>query len=116
MDNAGTGFGSWVEPGEQSTVVHVTGEIDLGTLQDFDEAVRAGLDTPSLVVILNLDKVTFMGSVGLRVLLQTHHETLAAGRTLRVVDGSAVVHRIMEVTQLDQVLSVYPTLAAAQSS
>lgn len=105
-----------VEPGETSTVVHIVGEIDLSTQSDFQDAVRAGMDSAAPVVVVDLGEVAFMGSIGLRVLVQAHDEAQHAGRTVRVVDGSTVVHRIIEVTGLEQVLSVYPTLADAQSS
>jgi anti-sigma B factor antagonist len=104
-----------VDPGETSTVVHVGGEIDLGTQSDFEDAVAAGMGSAAPVVVVDLGEVTFLGSVGLRVLLQANDEARHAGRTVRVVDGSAIVRRIIEVTGLEQVLSVYPTLADAQS-
>jgi anti-sigma B factor antagonist len=105
-----------IEPGETSTVVHIVGEIDLSTRSEFQDAVRAGMDSATPVVVVNLGEVAFMGSVGLQVLVQAHDEAQHAGRTVRVVDGSAIVRRIIEVTGLEQVLSVYPTLPDAQSA
>jgi len=37
----------------------------------------------------------------------------AAGAQLRVVVGSSPMRRILELTAADQVLNIYPTLAAA---
>ncbi|TCO45352.1 STAS domain-containing protein [Actinocrispum wychmicini] len=117
MTTSGNPTVRWtVEPGDRSTVVHVGGEIDLATHAEFDKAVRAGMDSGAPVVILNLGEVTFLGSVGLRVLVQANHETQQTGRTLRVVHGTAIVRRIIEVTGLEQVLSLYPTLQQAQST
>jgi anti-sigma B factor antagonist len=103
-----------VEPGDHATVVHLDGVIDLATQQIFDEAVRAGLRGSSAITILNLDKVTFLASVGLRVLVQAHQDTQDSGRAVRVVDGAAIVHRIMEISGLEQVLALYPTVTEAQ--
>jgi len=116
MDDAVPGLEWTVEPGDRSTVVHVSGEIDLMTQEDFDQAVRAGLDTGSPMVILDLGEVTFLSSIGLRTLVQAHAETEGTGRVLRVVDGSEIVRRIMKVTGLEQLLALYPTVEQAQCS
>jgi anti-sigma B factor antagonist len=116
MDDAVPSLEWTVEPGDRSTVVHVSGEIDLMTQEDFDQAVRAGLDTPSPVVILDLAEVTFLGSIGLRVLVQAHAETAGTERVMRIVDGTEIVRRIMEITGLAQVLALYPTVEQARSA
>ncbi|SMC66998.1 STAS domain-containing protein [Kibdelosporangium aridum] len=99
----------------QTTVVHVTGEIDISTQESFDEAARAGLDSTSPLVILDLGDVTFLGSMGLRTLIQAHNDAEAAGRELRVVQGSTAVHRVIKVTGLTQILALYPTVEEARS-
>ncbi|MBP2320491.1 anti-anti-sigma factor [Kibdelosporangium banguiense] len=116
VDDAGTELRWTVEPGDTVTVVHVLGDIDLSTEHEFAKAVRDGLDRPSPVVVFDLAGIAFMGSVGLRVLIDAHHEAHEAGRVVRIVDGSAFVRRIMEVTGLGEVLSVHHTLDEARSA
>ncbi|RSM88589.1 anti-anti-sigma factor [Kibdelosporangium aridum] len=99
----------------RTTIVHVTGEIDISTQESFDEAARAGLDSTSPLVILDLGDVTFLGSMGLRTLIQAHNDAEAAGRELRVVEGSTAVHRVIKVTGLTQILALYPTVEEALS-
>ncbi|MEV4314984.1 STAS domain-containing protein [Actinocrispum sp. NPDC049592] len=108
-------LGWTVEPGEHSTVVHVSGEIDIATQPDFEEAMRTGMRSGALVVIVDLDKVTFMSSVGLRVLLQVHADAQQAGRSVRVAGMSPIVRRIIDVTGLGQVLAVYPSIEEAET-
>jgi anti-anti-sigma factor len=67
------------------------------------------------VVIVDLGKVTFLGSIGLRVLVHAHIETESTGRVVRIVDGT-VVRRVMEITGLQQVLPLYETVEDAQSA
>jgi anti-sigma B factor antagonist len=116
IDDAVPGLEWTVQPGDRSTVVHLSGEIDLGTQEELDQAVRAGLDTSAPVVILDLGKVTFLGSTGLRVLVAAHTEAEGTGRVVRIVDGVEIVHRIMEVTGLERLLALYPTVEQAQSA
>ncbi|SMD25946.1 STAS domain-containing protein [Kibdelosporangium aridum] len=105
-----------VDLDEQTTVVHVVGEIDIETQELFDAAVRAGLDGPSPLVILDLAKVTFLGSIGLRILILAHNEADETGRVLRVVEGSSAVQRVMAITGLNQILALYPTAEKARLS
>jgi anti-sigma B factor antagonist len=109
-DLNGPGLSWSVETIGRSAVVHLHGEIDLDTQDEFGRAAQAGLAQNSPVVVLDLTKVTFLGSVGLRVLVLTHRAAVQAGRVLQVVDGSPIVHRILEVSGLDQILSIHPTL------
>lgn len=105
-----------VDLDDHTTVVHVSGEIDVSTQDAFDEAVRAALDSASPLVILDLANVTFLGSIGLRTLVEVHKDATDTGRELRVVEGSTAVHRVMKITGLAQVLALYPTLEEARSS
>nr|WP_042193743.1 STAS domain-containing protein [Kibdelosporangium sp. MJ126-NF4]CEL20887.1 Anti-sigma F factor antagonist (spoIIAA-2); Anti-sigma B factor antagonist RsbV [Kibdelosporangium sp. MJ126-NF4]CTQ98308.1 Anti-sigma F factor antagonist (spoIIAA-2); Anti-sigma B factor antagonist RsbV [Kibdelosporangium sp. MJ126-NF4] len=103
-----------VDRHDRSTVVHLVGEIDIGTVQTLEEAVRAGMGSVAPVVILDLADVTFLGSIGLRVLVMAHNEATTAGRTLRVVDGSPIVHRVLQISGLSQLLALYPTVDDAE--
>lgn len=115
MGDAETDVKWSVEPGGTVTVVHVAGEVDLGTDHEFAKAVWDGLDSGSPVVILDLAGITFMGSVGIRVLIEAHHEAQGAGRVVRIVDGTRFVRRVLEITGLGDVLTVHHTLEEAQS-
>ncbi|ONI89032.1 hypothetical protein ALI144C_05940 [Actinosynnema sp. ALI-1.44] len=108
---------SWtIEPGDDSTIVHVNGDVDMLTEHEFGAAVRAALDTPAPIVILDLGEVTFLGSIGIHTVVMAHDEACRTERTLRVVEGAAAVRRVMDVTGLNQVLSLHPTVDHAQSA
>jgi anti-sigma B factor antagonist len=103
-----------VTPDDRAMIVDVTGEIDLSSQPEFSDAVRQAMDGTSPVIVLDLTEVTFMGSVGLRVLVETQAEAWRAERTLRVVvDGTGAAHRSLEISGLEQVLTVYTTLGEA---
>jgi anti-sigma B factor antagonist len=93
-------------------VVSVGGEIDLSTAQAFEEAIADTLaeDPPALVI--ELSGVSFMASVGLRVLAATR-EKIGKSLPLAVVADGAAAGRPIQLTGLDNVISVYPTLDQA---
>jgi anti-sigma B factor antagonist len=94
------------------TVAHVTGEIDLATAEAFRNGVTERVESGE-VFVLNLDGVTFMGSLGFSVLVETHRETERRNMRWAIVAGSGPIQRPLQVTGLEQVLPIYPTVPEA---
>jgi anti-anti-sigma factor len=60
-----------------------------------------------------LQALTYFGSAGLHALLDCHRQGRDAGMSVRLVADSGLVVRPIEVTNLDSVLELYPTLSEA---
>jgi anti-anti-sigma factor len=80
----------------------LTGELDLGSASKLEEAVREVCASGSELVI-DLRKVTFMDSTGLRVLIVAGTLCEENGHELRIIPGEDI-QRILEMTGLDRVL------------
>jgi anti-anti-sigma factor len=91
-------------------VVHVAGEIDLATRDDFADEVMGALGGSPPLLVLDMHEVTFMGSAGLSVLIQAHEEAQRARCGLRVVVGTGAVSRAIEISGLEQLLAVHKTV------
>jgi anti-sigma B factor antagonist len=79
------------------TVVAVAGEIDLATADAMVEGVRAHLRKGP--VLLDLARVTFMDSSGVRALEALLRDVDAEGRQLRVVPTlTDAVEQVLELT------------------
>jgi anti-sigma B factor antagonist len=104
-----------VEQDTDVAVLHVAGEIDLASEDDFAEALAYVLRTPSPVVLVNLAEVTFLGSAALHVLLQANEEAQRRKRILRVAHGGSFAKRVLTVAGLDQVLEVFESEQSALS-
>lgn len=107
----------WREPGNVAgvVVVHAAGEIDLASAPKLREAldgieVRPAAKGP---VVLDLTAVTFLGSVGLSLLVEHSRRHRDAGGVLRVVAGNRFVARAIVMTGLSDVLTVFDTLDEA---
>ncbi|MGB6207326.1 STAS domain-containing protein [Mycobacterium sp.] len=94
---------------EGIAVVSVGGEIDLSTAPAFEAAIAGALDDDPPVLVIELSDVSFMASVGLRILAATH-EKISKSVQVAVVAGNPATTRPMQLTGLDKVLSLYPTL------
>jgi anti-sigma B factor antagonist len=64
-------------------------------------------------VIADMSATTFCDSAGVRAVVQAWKQAAAAGGEVRVVVGTSPVRRILNLTAMDQVLSIYDSLDAA---
>lgn len=84
-------------------VVAVEGELDLYAAPEFEESltrVGAGHAKP---IVVDLDRVTFMDSAGVHVLLQ-FALSRGNGNRLALSGGSSQVRRLLEVTGVGRYL------------
>jgi anti-sigma B factor antagonist len=85
--------------------VHLAGEVDLAAAPRVESAIDEALAGEEGVdIMIDLDGVTFLDSTGLRVLVAAHSRCAGEGRSLTVVNPSASVSRILEITGLGQTL------------
>ncbi|MGC2652829.1 MAG: STAS domain-containing protein [Mycobacterium sp.] len=105
------------EDRDDSVIVRATGDIDSSTVAQLAGKLSAGLqvarDHPARLLVVDLQAVTFFGSAGLNAVLDCHEDGVADGTLVRLVANNAQVVRPIEVTGLDRVLEVYPTMPEA---
>ena len=94
-------------------VVTLPGEIDTSNDGQVQDALTRALDGGTAVLVADAGGTTFCGCSGVTALLLTHHRAAAGGAQLRVVVGSLLMRRMLELTAADQLLNTYPNLAAA---
>ena len=91
------------EDGERLTV-RPAGEIDIATAPALECALLRALESGAASIVLDCDRVSFIDSVGLRVLVWAARESREDGDRLRIDCGSGVVRRMIEMTGLDRSL------------
>lgn len=105
------------EDRDEFVIVRAMGDIDSSTVAELTDklllALQVAREHPARLLIVDLHAVTFFGSAGLNAVLDCHEEGVADGTSVRLVADNAQVVRPIEVTSLDRVLDVYPTLPAA---
>ena len=102
---------------EDSVVVHAKGEVDSTTADQLTAHLTAALELaathPARLLIVDLQEVSFFGSAGLNAVLDCHEQGREAGTSVRLVANHGPVLQPIEVTELDQILDIYPTLSDA---
>jgi anti-anti-sigma factor len=100
-----------------AVLVHVGGEIDSSTAGELRSQLESALHQAggqdSRLLIIDLQDVTYFGSAGLNAVLDCHKQGLRAGTSVRLVADNELVVRPIEVTNLDSLLDLYPSLPDA---
>jgi anti-sigma B factor antagonist len=101
-----------VERRDDITLLTVGEVVDLATAPALEEAIDELLAEKPKALIVDLSEVTFLASVGLRLLVSTHEKVSKSGE-FAVVASGPVTGRPIQLTQLDEVFAMYPTLDEA---
>ncbi|GAA4658571.1 MULTISPECIES: STAS domain-containing protein [Amycolatopsis] len=105
--------------GRGRLVVSVSGEVDAGSsprLQEGIAAAHAADEPPSPTLVLDLDRVEFLDSAGLAVLVETASDCHKAGQELRLVATGRAVLNPLKLTGLDQIFTVLDAVPAAPAN
>jgi anti-sigma B factor antagonist len=94
-------------------VVVVTGEVDMVTTPQLRDCVQDQIAEQPSVLVLDLSGLSFLGSSGLAVLVESLEQCRAKEITLRLVCTSREVLRPMEATGLTELFEIYPDLETA---
>lgn len=93
--------------GAATTVLSVTGEVDLSTSEQLTEAVSAAVQASEVEVVeVDLAGVSFMDSAGLRVLVAGMKQADAQDVRLVASNPQPQVRKVFELTGLDEVLGL----------
>jgi anti-anti-sigma factor len=91
-------------PGQ--TRVILAGELDIASSEELEKQLAATETDSPATLVLDLRRVEFIDSTGLRALIAADERARSEDRRLVVVRGPGAVERLLTVTQLDQRLEL----------
>jgi anti-sigma B factor antagonist len=94
-------------------VVSAAGEIDVVTAPTIRTEVVNLVTGGSTDIVLDFDRVDFIDSFGLGVMVGALKRVNSHGGRLRIVVGEPRVRGVLELTGIDRVLDLYDSLDAA---
>lgn len=89
----------------------VLGELDLATTPKLESTLAES--TTALPLVLDLSDCTLIDSSGVRVLVNAAREMRNAGHRLAVVASDTGILRVLEITAVNELMSIHPTLDEA---
>ena len=93
---------------DRGGLVHVglVGELDLSTVAKVQEELRRVEEAAPTTVVIDLSKLTFLDSTGLRCIVTADERARDAGRRMVIVRGPDPVQRVFSITRLDERLEI----------
>jgi len=98
---------------QSTAVVNVEGEIDLSRSLEFQQSLLEVLDRKPDKIVIDLAKVGYMDSSGVASLVKVLSRTRKSGTSLHLAAMTHRVRSIFEITRLDTVFEIFPTVEEA---
>ena len=95
------------------TVVALEGELDLNASPEAEKQLTQLREDGVKKMLIDLEKLEFISSAGLRVLLATTQEMKAAGGDLRVCSLNETVKEVFDISGFNTLLMVFDDSAKA---
>lgn len=95
------------------TVIGVTGDLDSRTAPEAEEQVTALIEGGARKILLNLEKMDYTSSAGLRVVLATAKTLQKAGGGLRLCGLNDAVQEVFDISGFTAILHLSKTEADA---
>ena len=92
--------------------ISLEGRMDATSAQAGEEEFNTSL-TATNNVIVDLEKVTFIGSVGIRLLIAGAKLQRKMGGKMVIADPNVTTRWVIKTTGIDQVIPVFDNIAAA---
>lgn len=100
-------------------LLEVSGRVDSTTAGQLGDALNETIDTGKSRVVLDLSKVEYMSSAGLREMVSALKRVQGlpgSGGDVRIANPSERVREVLELAGLDEIFKIFPTQVEAVGS
>ncbi|MCB8924123.1 MAG: STAS domain-containing protein [Ardenticatenaceae bacterium] len=97
-------------------IFSVNGRLDGATAADFLQAVQNQVDEGFGRLVIDLKKVEFLSSAGIKALMQTVQLSRRHGGDMRLANARGRVKHILNLAGVDSIIKVYPNVVSATAS
>jgi anti-sigma B factor antagonist len=106
-----------VETEERDGILRVAlrGELDLSTVGKVQDELSKAESADAPTVVLDMSKLTFLDSTGLRAVVTADDRLRRKGSRLVIVRGPESVHRVFTITRLEERLEIVDDASQAEA-
>jgi anti-anti-sigma factor len=94
--------------------IALRGELDLSTVNKVEDELQSVEAREPRVLVLDLSRLSFLDSTGLRCLVTADQRAQEAGRRLVLVRGPEAVQRVFTITRLEERLEMVDDAASVR--
>jgi anti-sigma B factor antagonist len=100
----------WID---RVAVMTLPAEVDISNAEQVRQDLLSAVAQGATRVIADMTATTFCDSAGVTVLVRVVRQAAAHGSGLRLAASAPTVTRVLALTGVDQLVGVYPSVAAA---
>ena len=100
----------------QVAVVTLPAEIDITNVDEVRERLLSAASQGASVLVADMSQTTFCDSAGVTALVRAFRRANENGTKFRLATTSSSVLRVLEITGVDRLIDVYPTVSEALGS
>lgn len=97
----------------EAAVITLPEEIDISNSEQVREELLSLLNRGPAVLIVDMAETTFCDSAGVNALVRAHKRATANGAEIRLVVTSPGVQRVLDITGVDRLIPVHPSMTAS---
>ena len=94
-------------------IAKTEGRVDGTNAREFQVALEAAIDASERAVVLDMEKLSYISSSGLRVILLTAKTLRNRNAKFAVCSLSAPIQEVFEISGFDKIISIRPSQAEA---
>jgi anti-anti-sigma factor len=102
-----------VEYKPEGAVMNPQGRIDSATAKPFEDVVLEEMRKKPRCLVVSFQKVDYINSAGLRVLLIAAKQQKAAGGSFSVCEMSDKIRQVFDVSGFNRIIAIHPRLEDA---
>ncbi len=100
----------------QTLILRLDGDLDMKTAETLRQALDHEIERRGIrIVVLNMEKVKFIDSSGLGVILGRYKKLLALGGKVKISNVPPHIYKIMELSGLPRIIRFFSDETAAQA-
>jgi anti-anti-sigma factor len=95
-------------------LAHLEGEVDLSNARSVKADLLAAVPNTASALVLDLSGTKYLDSSGIQLLFELAHRLESRGQKLKVVvPEDSIVRRTLVLTEVQQVVALFPSVDAA---
>ena len=87
-------------------IVFIEGRVDTVTVPDLEMKVSPIWDTPAITLVFDCEKLEYVSSSGLRIILTTHKQVTANGGKFILRNLTSEVRSVLDLTGFSRILTI----------
>ena len=97
-------------------ILTLNGQFYSNYLQQFAEIVSDQLSSGFSCLVIDLKKMDFLNSIGIKAIVKAAEQTRHQGGDLRIANARKNVYYVLKLAGIDTVIKVFPSVVGATTS